>query len=198
MLNVDQNLQYGIRAKTVCASCQSILHLFDDTNIDIDEFEKYCGEGVYGYDIEHSGLVLIPLVLDENGDVVEKPGSHMGFVHNRGTTFDRFSVASSLRPWFGSGKFGNDKRNVFMGFLATASAGTVSILPDYMGYGGSQAWRAYMVRNAYVTATLPLWLKVSSDLKKETDCKAALANAAFLGGYSEGGKGNFLFFEFVS
>lgn len=197
-LNVPQNLRYGVRAKTVCASCQSMLQSLDDSNIDKDEFEKYCGKEVYGHDIEHSGLVLIPLVLDDNGTVVEKPGTHMGFVHNRGTTFNRFSVPSSLRPWFGNGKFANDKRNVFIGFLATASAGTVSILPDYMGYGGSHAWRAYMIRNAYVTATLPLWMKVSYDLKKETNCKSALANAAFLAGYSEGGKGNFLFFEFPS
>ena len=196
-LQIQNGLKYGVRAKTVCASCQSIInstsssstkHAQYESYFANDQFQEYCGPNAYGHDIEHSGLVLIPLIIDDGGNLVEKPGTHMGYIQSRGTRFERFDVPSSFYPWFGNGRFENTKRDIFMGFLATAGAGTISLLPDFFGYGVSQAFRGYIIRDSYVTATLPLWVKVGSDLKMSTNCNSALADVAFLHGYSEGGK----------
>jgi hypothetical protein len=74
-----------------------------------------------------------------------------------------------------------------MGFLAVMANGFVSISSDYMGYGSSKAFRNYLVRDTYVTATMPLWIKTASFLREDTESKTALADAAFYFGYSEGG-----------
>ncbi len=191
-LDIGKGLKYGVRAKIVCASCESIRNRL--TSLEMTSyhnnrhFERYCGSDVYGNDMEHSGLVMIPLVVDEHGNLTEKPGTHMGFIHSRGTKFNRFYVPSGFQPWFGDGRYSETKRDIFIGFVATARMGAVSILPDFMGYGISQAFRSYIIRDAYVTATLPLWIKAGLDLRESTDCKAALANVAYLDGYSEGGK----------
>mmetsp|Transcript_16664 Transcript_16664/g.24947 ORF Transcript_16664/g.24947 Transcript_16664/m.24947 type:complete len:238 (-) Transcript_16664:500-1213(-) len=65
--------------------------------------------------------------------------------------------------------------------------GFVSISPDYMGYGSSDSFRNYLIRDTYVTASMPLWLKAAVFLKEETESNTALADAAFYLGYSEGG-----------
>jgi len=65
----------------------------------------------------------------------------------------------------------------------------VSILPDFMGYGESSKFidRAYLIRNSYLTATLPLWIKAKSDMIDESEGRSSLARAGVFAGYSEGG-----------
>ena len=77
--------------------------------------------------------------------------------------------------------------DIVFGFLATMANGFVSISPDYMGYGSSDSFRSYLIRDTYVTASMPLWLKAAAFLKEETESNTALANATFYLGYSEGG-----------
>ena len=71
--------------------------------------------------------------------------------------------------------------------MTTMTNGFVSISPDYMGYRSSNAFRNYLVRDTYVTATMPLWLKAGSFRREEIESKTALADTAFYFGYSEGG-----------
>ena len=81
------------------------------------------------------------------------------------------------------------------GFIATMVNGYVGIAPDFMGYGGvedtdDEGWiprNGYLIRNSYVTATVPVWMKTKLYLQEQSDCASDLADVAFYAGYSEGG-----------
>jgi hypothetical protein len=180
-------LKYGVQVKTVCASCSTIKTTSQDLkNVD---YERYCGKNVYGYDEQQSGLVMIPLVVDENDEsdkLVELHGTLAAFIHTRSTKINTYDVPSQL--WTPDDEDGYQSVDIILCFLATAASGKVSFAPDLMGYGLSESLKSYLVRDSYVTSMLPLWKKVSSDLSAMTDCKTALGDAAFLQGYSEGGK----------
>ena len=70
---------YGVQIRKVCASCDSMVkegsELYEDPS-----FDHYCGEGAYGHDLEHSGLVYLPLVGDD-----VRPGTMPGCVYSRPT-----------------------------------------------------------------------------------------------------------------
>ena len=183
-------MNYGVKVMKVCASCQEIesnsavdlSFLHDDSN-KLEEYRKYCGSDVYGYDTLHSGLAFFP--LDREMDpasqgTVMLNGTLPGFFHNHPTKVSRFNAPSE--------SYIERKNNdIIFGFIATMANGFVSIQPDYMGYGSSTSFRNYIVRDPYVTASMPLWLKVSAYIQEETDYATALADAAFYMGYSEGG-----------
>jgi hypothetical protein len=178
-------LQYGVQVKTVCAACSTIkISLKDSNNAD---YQKYCGEGAYGYDNQQSGLVMVPLVVDEDDstNLVELGGTLAAYIFNRSTKTNRYDVPS--QKWSTT----DDDHNsieMLLCFLATATSGKVSIAPDFMGYGLSDSQKGYMLRDSYVTNILPLWKKAGSDISSNTDCKTVVADVAFIGGYSEGGK----------
>jgi hypothetical protein len=182
-------LKYGVQVKTVCASCSSV-EAISEKESNNAEYKRYCDKDVYGYDIQQSGLVAIPLVVDENdssgNSLVDFGGALPGFIYSRYTTISRYAVPSLLWP-----TNGDDHQSIEILFclLATATGGTVSFAPDFMGYGLSDdSARGYIVRNSYSTTMLPLWMKVKHDLSITTNSKTTLADAAFLQGYSEGGK----------
>jgi len=181
-------LTYGVRVKTVCASCNEVYiqsrSLYGYTPRSNAEYDKYCGDDVYGYDNTQSGLVMVPLVEDENGNLVEKQGTLPAFIHSRTTKVNRYDVPSQM---WSTTSDGHRSVEMLTCFLATATKGTVSFAPDFMGYGLSDASKSYLIRNSYVTSFLPLWIKVAGELTEDTDCKTALADAAFIQGYSEGG-----------
>jgi hypothetical protein len=58
-----------------------------------------------------------------------------------------------------------------------------------MGYAESaeSSFKGYLVRKSYETSFVPLWWKAQCLIQEETDCRSALANAALISGYSEGG-----------
>jgi len=103
-----------------------------------------------------------------------------GYFYNRPTKLSKLNAPSeSFLP--------AKSNDIVLGFLATMVNGFVSISPDYMGYGSSDSFRNYLIRDTYVTASMPLWLKAAAFLKEETESNTALADAAFYLGYSEGG-----------
>ena len=67
--------------------------------------------------------------------------------------------------------------------------GYVGIAPDFMGYGSNSGLLSrvgYIVKNSYVTATLPILLKTKLLLNIKTNDKTRIADGAFYSGYSEG------------
>ena len=188
-------LQYGVQIKVVCDKCTSVNLVvnkqFGSSLQSNNNYDSYCGEDAYGYDMEHSGVVMTPLVEDDNGDVVLLNGTLSAFIHTRPTKINRYDIPSQM--WSTSGD--HVSVEMFVCFLATATKGTVSFAPDFMGYGFSQAYRGFLLHDAYVSSFLPLWVSVSEDLRKESNCKTALGDAAFIEGYSEGGK-DFKVFSF--
>lgn len=77
---------------------------------------------------------------------------------------------------------------VLFGALFTSMTATISLLPDFTGYAESRkdAHRAYIIRKAYATATLPLLWQSEAYLAKESDCLTAMADEFVSVGYSEG------------
>jgi len=174
-----QKINYGVQVIKACASCDEVLASSPDlaaSYADNEAFNRYCGEDVYGYHILHSGLIMYPLV--EDGSI--KDGTLPGYIYSRPSKVSIFDGPSETFRFMTNEDF-------LFGFLATMANGAASIAPDFFGYGSSEAFRGYIVRDTYVIATLPLWLKLGSFLSGVTDCKTALADAAFYLGYSEGG-----------
>ena len=152
-------LKYGVQVKTVCAMCSEST---SSTTSTTEDYDQYCGSNVYGNDMQHSGLVMTPLVVGEDDEELVLPsGTFPGLVLTHPTTLSRYDVPSQL--WSSAG----DHNSIYMlvCFLATATKGSISIAPDYMGYGLSQAYKSYHVRDAYLTAFLPLWMRASDDIR---------------------------------
>lgn len=150
--------------------------------------EKYCGTTVYGYDAIFSALVTYP--LGENNAI--KDGLLPTYVYSRPTTFDVTAASTGTNADFSSVENLKNIDAIFA-FIATMVNGHIGLSPDFMGYGGvskgNDGWiprHGYVVRNSYVTSTLPVWTKAQAYLKEETDCKSDVADVAFYGGYSEG------------
>jgi hypothetical protein len=119
---------------------------------------------------------MIP--LDDNGTFL--PGTHAGSIFCHGTSAN--TVPSTLFQGESSGL------DILL-FVTIASTGAVSFMPDYMGYGESSGiiFKAYLVKQQYQTSIIPLWLMADRIIQSESNCSAALASAAAIVGYSEGG-----------
>ena len=71
------------------------------------------------------------------------------------------------------------------GLMATMAMGTISFAPDFMGYGAeATAEKGYLLRDTYLTSSLPLWLWASNFVTESTDSRSALGDAAFYFGAS--------------
>eukprot|EP00978_Attheya_sp_CCMP212_P022447 scaffold66992_cov53-Attheya_sp.AAC.1 len=174
-------IRNGVQIRKVCSSCASQADSMNNTNSNQASYLEYCGPDVYGYDTLHSGLLLLP-VSEGDGESI-KEGTMSSFLFNHASESDSYGGAPS-ENW---NQLDSSVDAVF-GFLGAAS-GLATLLPDYMGYGESAEvlHKGYLLRKTYGTATLPLFLKMQSIIREETDCKSALAPAAVLAGYSEGG-----------
>ena len=168
-------IQYGLSVRKLCAAC--------------DEFEGLCPEDdEYGANVTMSGLAFFPL----QGSTL-LPGTHIGSILCHGTQSSMLDAPSA--QWIVNNEDDNDNlalANLDVHAAAAMFAGTrgsVVILPDYMGYmeSANVVFRAYLIRRAYRTATLPLWYKAQQLMADESNCTSALANAAIVSGYSEGG-----------
>ncbi|OEU11377.1 hypothetical protein FRACYDRAFT_245817 [Fragilariopsis cylindrus CCMP1102] len=175
---------FGVEIRKVCASCKEIRENDNQYIIDNpDSFNKYCGEDAYGANDIQSGLVTYPLVSDSNSGIsIIKSGVSPSYIHSRPTTYEINKVPS--------GSPGNvlESVDVIFDLVASMTLGYIGFAPDFLGYGSSESQRyGYLVRNSYVTATLPIYLKAKYQLAQETDCNTDIADVAFYSGYSEGG-----------
>jgi len=169
---------YGVQVMKVCASCESVVgegagagaqDLYENPS-----FDHYCGENAYGHDLEHSGLVFLPLV---GNDV--RPGTMPGYVYSRATKAGKYERGPSLDL--------DTHLDYAFGIIATMAMGSISFAPDFMGYGAeTTAEKGFLLRDTYLTSSIPLWLWVSNFVAESTDSRSALGDAAFYIGASEG------------
>jgi hypothetical protein len=160
-------LKYGIEVRRICAGCQ-------DVTSDSPVFDEFCGTNVYGSGTLYSGIVMLPLT--EQGTVI--PGTLKGVL-------EMHTSSSYFSPSIAGGSTSLES----LLNAVIASTGNVLLFPDYMGYAdsASEVFKAYIVRTAYETATVPLWLYLQEYVRERTDCQTALGNAVLTKGYSEGG-----------
>ena len=162
-------VDYGVQVIKVCGKCSDYAGLY----------KGVCEPDDYAFDSTHSGLLLLPLVRDTTRLV---RGTRPLTILSHGTTPSNMRVPSNL--WNVSDPDGL----VLFGTLFTGMTGCVSLLPDFTGYGESRvdAFRAYVVRKAYVTGTLPLIWESEALVANISDCKTAVADDIVVVGYSEG------------
>uniref|UniRef100_A0A7S3LA13 Uncharacterized protein n=1 Tax=Amphora coffeiformis TaxID=265554 RepID=A0A7S3LA13_9STRA len=174
-IGILPEVDYGIQLVKVCGKCS------DYTG----RHAGVCEADHYAANVTHSGLAILPLERDSATRLVR--GTRPVTILCHGTQPNNLAVPSNL--WNTTNQ--DPDGLVLFGVLFTAMTATISILPDYTGYGESRvdAYRAYIVRQGYVTATMPLLWETEKYLANATNCQTAAANAFCLVGYSEGGYG---------
>lgn len=165
-------VDYGIQVIKICGKCSDYAGLY----------EGVCEAHHYATGILHSGLALLPLQRDSTRLV---RGTRPVTILHHGTQPSNLLVPSNL--WNATAT--DPDGLVLFGTLFTSMTATISLLPDFTGYGESRdtAYRAYIVQQAYATATLPLYWELQSYLQNVSDCKTAAAESLAIVGYSEGG-----------
>jgi pimeloyl-ACP methyl ester carboxylesterase len=167
-------LDFGVKVVKICGKCSDFA---ETANL----YEGVCQAEDYASDVIHSGLLMLPLERDSSSQIAS--GTRPVTILCHGTEASNLSVPSNL--WNSTDPDGL----VLFGTLFTSLSGTVTILPDYTGYGESRdsVFRAYVVRQAYATATLPLLWESERMVLEESNCQSAVGDAFMVVGYSEGG-----------
>ena len=182
---ISSQMKFDVQLRRICASCDSILQskLVDKKMSKDKEFLKYCGENAYGSDTLHSGTVMFPVYLDDDGShsIIRAKSQLQSWLQFRGLSI---SNADSTNFW------------LIPQFLATshlynqliaASSGLVSLSFDMTGYGTSNSIvPSPLNRNSIVTASLPILLKARSIILEETGGVSKLGKEAYFAGFSEG------------
>ena len=165
--------RYGVSVRKLCGACSDFAFESLTYGSTIG-----CSPDDYGYNVTHSGLAFVPMTADGSSVL---PGTNVLTIYAHGTR-------SSRQP---STDWSDESTNpeTFSQLLIPVITGSPIVLPDYMGYGESlgAAFRAYLIKKAYQTATMPLIFRLEEMIADETDCQAAVADAAVVMGYSEGG-----------
>jgi hypothetical protein len=166
-------MDYGIKVIKVCGACSDFESIQD------------CGDNVYGGNQTHSGLLFLPL---ETSDLSVKKGTSLVQILCHGTRASATEVPSN--EWSST----SPDKEIILAMIFTSLSGAVGIMPDYMGYGESRLqnittglYRAYLVRQSYLTATLPLIYQAQVVIQNQSDCQSALSEYVVVSGYSEGG-----------
>jgi len=182
------SINYGVRAVKVCGSCQDFQsESSDDTSGGTTEnsFDYYCGLDAYGSNATVSGMALLPVTSASDGGLRIAPGPRKGAIWMHGTHTETFNNVPSEFAW-------QESYDQFVAAVTlsypTIYSGAVTISPDYLGYGESHSfYKSYLVKRAYQTSTMPLWLKAKELLRNETNCTSELADVVTVNGHSEGG-----------
>jgi hypothetical protein len=175
---VVPNLQYGLEVRKICGSCADVADL---------DAADLCPPTTYGYDATHSGLLLIPT---EATTGEWKAGTSLLHVHMHGATRTTQAVPSQNLPnLFVNTTSGSD---TFISLVLSATAGVVTIVPDFLGMGEAAATTATLlpssfVRQGYITSTWPLIALAQQVVAEESNCTSLVADDVLVTGYSEGG-----------
>jgi hypothetical protein len=192
-------VKYDIAVSKVCLSCSDVQAMdFGDagamTNGAKYGFLTYCSSDKYGFEATHSALVFQP-VNATTGEKVE--GVLRGFVSGHSTETDVTQGPSDFWPDSISGILDSDvlanstKVIILRNFLTSsvaASAGTVAILPDYIGYGASKDFdRAFLAPMPYQQSFAVSYMAAKRYVSDTSDGCTQLEDVATVAGYSEGG-----------
>jgi hypothetical protein len=191
-------VDYDIAVSKVCLSCQDVDQSDLDAAAFTDDsthgFASYCSSGKYGVDATHSALVFAPIDPD-TGDVFT--GVLRGFVSGHSTESNVNAGPSDLWPVDVTAVLASDvitdfqKVLQFRNFLASsvaASAGAISVMPDYIGYGESKSFdRAFLAPLPYRQAFSISYIAAKRYISNSSQGCTVLDDVATLSGYSEGG-----------
>jgi len=185
-------VQYDVRARKVCTTCQEMNELWEANNacsIDIDgepctskafatEVMPYCTEGSFAYGRTMSGLLLEPIDPTTKEPIVGKVAAT---IFNNPTSNDPFNVPSQWPSNIAT------TPNSFVVGIFPASAGTYTLLPDVLGLGEDwESVRSYMIKALYQASAVPLLLKAKDVIEKENKC-TELDKRVNVMGFSEAG-----------
>jgi len=141
------SVQYDIQVIKVCQSCQEAESLdedfLNDDGNDYGAYRSYCGEDIYGYDARHSGLLFLPIDPATELPVMGKP---RGSVMMHGARLGVEEAPTELWPRNFTEVLAPDSiTTALLAFadyivcLLGTSSGVISVAPDYLGYGETQA-----------------------------------------------------------
>lgn len=194
-------LKYPIQVQKICSSCQQIQMQYRGEDFLKDNsthgFATYCGRGKYGSNVVTSGLLLMP-VDPATGKVFT--GKLRSGVFTHATTSGSQNGPSSAFPSNLTAELqvsaAQTAQLVFLIIdiipgLIGASAGTVLVIPDNIGYGESYEYpKSYLINSLYQQSSMTLWLAarrmLSFSSTPNTPC-TELDTAVSVNGYSEGG-----------
>lgn len=192
-------VKYDLQVSKVCLSCQDVgqaeINQFQTVSSNSKyAFPAYCTSGFYGYDATQSALVFAP-IDNTTGQVFS--GKLRGFVHARGAQVNINAGPSDRWPLSVSAVLGSsnvtfqNKVLLFRDFLASsvaATAGAISILPDFIGFGASKSFsRPFLAPLPYEQAFAMSWLATQKFIESSSRGCTNLDNVATVSGYSEGG-----------
>ena len=172
---------YDVRVHKICTSCEDVNKLWEEeSNAIASEVMPYCIEGSFASGRTMSGLLLEPI-----DSITKEPimGKVATTIYNYATETDPFLAPSQTWP-----------TNIAinppdeLGALASASAGTYTLVPDVLGNG--EDWeniRSYIVKAVYQASAIPLLLKMKYDIAKSSNGCTAIDKRVAIMGYSEGG-----------
>ena len=186
---VTPMVKHGLAVYKVCGSC-----------VDLPSVES-CSDDQYGHNATHSALVFLP--LNETTDV-PLAGKLRGYVYMHGTPLSVDKAPTEVWPGdlgeavaAAIGELPNQAKLVelivntleYWGVLLFASAGTVGLAPDYLGYGASLAThnRAYLVANTYRQDVVILFSTTKQFVSGLTGGCTLLEDTVTMSGTSEGG-----------
>ena len=132
-VTLDQNVNYDVQAIVHCGSCADVATT--DLLADIEGFGSYCAEGSYGFNVTHSGLLLLPIDSETNEIIANQKLKGSVFLHS--ITTDTTLAPSEVFPEDLGAFLQNapDPAVAFgslynvMGGLIAASSGVVSLVP---------------------------------------------------------------------
>jgi hypothetical protein len=191
--------KYDFMVMKLCSSCRFI----DNYYIELGEpfpadWLTYCSEDIYGYDKFQSALVMFPLEPNTNGTEILKGFELRPFLSLSHTVAAPEEAPTNAWPKdFTTFLSGMDSAatlrqvdfSTFVPSMLAASAGSVAIIPDYLGYGTSLMNRTLFWGPGYKQAAFVSWLRVREYLQKETPCTTLDLDHVTIQGFEDGAFG---------
>ncbi len=143
---------------------------------------NYMTEDQSGSSVEASGLLVIPTATEAYQayriSQGEQPFSVSMLCDNHGTIFTDAEAPSNV-------EVSNGMPDYSLAVLATGYAGFAAVLPDYIGYGTSNAENhPYMLKKASARASLDM---IRASVRYMTDTNVVFNSQLYISGYSQGG-----------
>ena len=181
---ISSQMKFSVQFRRVCASCASVMQSdrIGKKMSKNKEFLKYCGEDAYGSGTLHSGTVMLPVILDDDGSYSIIPAK----ILTPWLQFRGLSIANidSFNFWLNPPILATSH---LVSQLIASSSGLVSLSFDMTGYGTSNSLvPSPLNRNSIATASLPIFFEANTILFEETGGFSRLGKEAYFAGFSEG------------
>mmetsp|Transcript_30613 Transcript_30613/g.71774 ORF Transcript_30613/g.71774 Transcript_30613/m.71774 type:complete len:571 (+) Transcript_30613:133-1845(+) len=188
--------RYDILAVKVCGSCAESDAISSPSNngapTDFPHYPSYCGSDIDGYDTTQSALMLFP--IDNETDAVP-PGKIRSFVHMHRHKYDATDDAPS-NAWpsdIANFLATQTTEVVYQDFVAQfldgimpATRGTVTVYPDFRGFGSSTGNRTDFLQRSYLQSGVQSYRAASRFLSNYTGGCSLVDDTIVVSGKDEG------------